>query len=1191
MLFGACAALPVAAQTVNTVISGDVAGLLEPSGVAVAPDKSIYVADSANHRIVRHDGTTTHLTGNPGRYGARDGLLGEAEFFEPRGMVYFNNGLLVADAGNNALRFIDLTAETVATYAGQMMSPGNDDGPLQAARFYFPRGLALDSAGNVLVADYQAGSIRRILAASSMVETVVSGLNGPSGLTVANNGDLYIVERDSHRILRYQTGVLTVLAGSGQPGAGDSLLSTQAKFNYPESILSLGESFGFLVSDYANHTIRRVFFNTAQNRYSVETYAGAAGSPGDLDGLRLDSRLRFPSGMTAYSTGFLFVEEGNANVKQILASPVPPRIANPKIGRAKIVVDPDTGSEVAVLEQVIDTTFENDVTIVVEGESNVLHAFESGPASTNVFQADPVPDPTRDSDSARNFVSGSPASDVPPSLVSSILPALTVKVQSLSRDPEENRTPSEIVSATFRFAVGTPVVNSAKTPGAIVFETTTQNADMWYTLDGSEPTLGTNANVASIGPKRHGDSIPLVLPKTNLTIKVKGFKTGYSDSATTVATFSATNYTPNRITLGFENGEASSDFVASPGQRFYAPVTLSLVPNATMYGLNFTMTVDPNTGPSAADYQLDFQSMLYYRTPSLRYILIPPATMAGFVEEYDYFTNVVTTTSGTETNVITITNTVPYFTNLVVTNISQRLLGVGWLERAGQTNLYNTKEQDLISYSIPHDTIFGRAINKVVPGGFSFVVPTNADTGDTYTLRVSRPSATADGISQDIYIEAPDLDDISTNKAVRDVTVGYRTYIVGDVAPFRWFNAGDFGDTNILNNDLTQFQQSIVHGLNVPMPGSDFEDAFDTCCFTTNGLDVSGSFEASDGNDLVINEIGYGDGTLDIADLFVAFRRAVDPSLVWYERFWTNGTRTARPRANEFRGESELFPASRNMTRQNADTPNGDPFKFTVQVMGAKATAGTLLQIPVYASISGGVPIRTLLMRIGVRTIDGGVPLAGNISFLPANNLGPASVQNASPEGYAAAWIDQSRTYLAGNSLMGLLQIPIPVNASTSSAYEVKVESISGSPNGLFVLPSEVIPGVVIMRDRLSTPVTQEPSADWRTLYFGSAENPAGAPDADPDQDGADNLTEYRSGTNPTDPNDALSLNASLVADSLRLRFKAVAGRTYQLETTEDISSGSWTPVGQTYTGAGQPIEIQQSTLPAAKFFRVRLSP
>src|SRR5262249_42953417 len=159
---------------------------------------------------------------------------------------------------------------------------------------------------------------------------------------------------------------------------------------------------------------------------------------------------------------------------------------------------------------------------------------------------------------------------------------------------------------------------------------------------------------------------------------------------------SPTEFRANRISFGFERGEASSQFVASPGQRFFAPVTLTLLPNATMYSLQFNLLVtNINTAPGAprvAPGNVGFSSTLIELHPGETNLVIPPAMF-------------VTTNDPPPTDLI-FTNKGMTFADLLSTNSAINLLGVGWVERFGQTNLYNTRNQDLISYSQPHDTMF-----------------------------------------------------------------------------------------------------------------------------------------------------------------------------------------------------------------------------------------------------------------------------------------------------------------------------------------------------------------------------------------------------------------------------------------------------------------------------------------------------
>ena len=324
------------------------------------------------------------------------------------------------------------------------------------------------------------------------------------------------------------------------------------------------------------------------------------------------------------------------------------------------------------------------------------------------------------------------------------------------------------------------------------------------------------------------------------------------------------------------------------------------------------------------------------------------------------------------------------FTNLMFTNLVENLLGVGWVERFGEKNLYDTTKQTLITYSMAHDDMFPTASqpNGVIVGGYSFQVPLNAGSNQTYQIQIGRPSATTDGIGtpgSSVFIYAPTNGSLAggTINSIKNVTVGQRKYLVGNVYPFRWFNAGDFGNTNLQNADVEQVFQSAIYGLNYPPAGSDFFDAMDSCGnigvldgatgyytntvppyptnFTytttnyiytdnintntipgmttsnvithtvsiymdstpitayytlttnaptfTNVVTVPGmtySFpniyvpSLFGGNDQNINQIAFGDGVLDVCDVYVTYRRSLDTgSLLWFQRFWTNVGRVA----------------------------------------------------------------------------------------------------------------------------------------------------------------------------------------------------------------------------------------------------------------------------------------------------------
>ena len=139
-----------------------------PTGVAVDTAGNVYVADSINNRIRKVDpsANVTTLAGNgkPGYADGTGGPTGTAEFNEPVGVVVDAAGnVYVADTYNSRIRKVDPSGN-VTTLAGNG-APGYADGtggPTGTAEFSGPRGVAVDAAGNVYVADAFNNRIRKI---------------------------------------------------------------------------------------------------------------------------------------------------------------------------------------------------------------------------------------------------------------------------------------------------------------------------------------------------------------------------------------------------------------------------------------------------------------------------------------------------------------------------------------------------------------------------------------------------------------------------------------------------------------------------------------------------------------------------------------------------------------------------------------------------------------------------------------------------------------------------------------------------------------------------------------------------------------------------------------------------------------------------------------------------------------------
>jgi hypothetical protein len=155
-----------------------------PLGVVPDGAGNLYVADTDNdtiRKVVLATGAVTTLAGTAGSIGYADGIGAAARFNGPTGLATDGAGnLYVADTGNNTIRKVVLATGVVTTLAGNATLPGSADGTGPAARFISPRGVALDGAGNLYVADEGNHTVRVMVLATGAV-TTLAGAAGMYG--------------------------------------------------------------------------------------------------------------------------------------------------------------------------------------------------------------------------------------------------------------------------------------------------------------------------------------------------------------------------------------------------------------------------------------------------------------------------------------------------------------------------------------------------------------------------------------------------------------------------------------------------------------------------------------------------------------------------------------------------------------------------------------------------------------------------------------------------------------------------------------------------------------------------------------------------------------------------------------------------------------------------------------------------
>jgi streptogramin lyase len=293
-------------------------------GVAADGAGNVYVADTYNYTIrkITAAGEVTTLAGLAGNSGSSDGAGSGARFSDPTGVAVDDSGnVYVADRANHTIRKITPNG-VVTTLAGSAGTPGSADGTGTAARFNLPHGVAVDTNGNVYVADTHNHTIRKITPAGQV--TTLAGSAGhpgsadgtgsaarfsrPSGVAVNANGRVFVADTDNQLIRRISpAGVVATIAGTaGVTGTNDGT-GAAARLNVPYGVAVDGAG-NVYVADTYNHTIRK-----STSAGAVSTLAGLAGSAGRRDGTGSVGRFSYPTGVAADGSGNVYVADYSNN--------------------------------------------------------------------------------------------------------------------------------------------------------------------------------------------------------------------------------------------------------------------------------------------------------------------------------------------------------------------------------------------------------------------------------------------------------------------------------------------------------------------------------------------------------------------------------------------------------------------------------------------------------------------------------------------------------------------------------------------------------------------------------------------------------------------------------------------------------------------------------------------------------------
>jgi sugar lactone lactonase YvrE len=253
------------------------ANLYLPDSVAVDGAGNVFVTDWGNGRVrkVDTDGVIKTVAGNGSLFFSGDGPLAtNVSLSGPSGVVVdYANNLFIADQGHNLIRRVDANG-IIKTVAGGGRFGFGDGGQATNGGLNLPSGIALDSFGNLFIADSGNGRVRKV-DTNGTITTVAGGGNGgdggaatnaslswPYGLALDSVGNVFVSENMSGRIRKVDiNGIITTVTGAGSLFTGDGGPAADARLLYPFGI-AIDASGNLLIADSGDDSQANVGHNS-----------------------------------------------------------------------------------------------------------------------------------------------------------------------------------------------------------------------------------------------------------------------------------------------------------------------------------------------------------------------------------------------------------------------------------------------------------------------------------------------------------------------------------------------------------------------------------------------------------------------------------------------------------------------------------------------------------------------------------------------------------------------------------------------------------------------------------------------------------------------------------------------------------------------------------------------------------------
>ena len=308
-------------------------------GMAVDGAGNIYLADKNNHviRKIANTGVVSTFAGTGvAGFSGNGGAATLAKLNQPSAVATDGAGnVYIADKGNNVVRVVDASG-IIRKYAGNGIEGySGDNDTAHLGTLSVPTALHVDGAGNLYIAEGGSHVIRKVDAGTHIMHTVAgtggfgfsgdggaataASFNTPSGVAVDAAGNIYIADALNHRVRKVDaaTGIVNTFAGTGTPGnSGNAGPATAANMSYPVSV-ALDVAGNMYVAERGFHNVRMV-----NNSGTISPVAGSStpGYSGD-GGLATVATLRAPRFVFVDGWNRIYIgDQGNNVLRQLSAT-------------------------------------------------------------------------------------------------------------------------------------------------------------------------------------------------------------------------------------------------------------------------------------------------------------------------------------------------------------------------------------------------------------------------------------------------------------------------------------------------------------------------------------------------------------------------------------------------------------------------------------------------------------------------------------------------------------------------------------------------------------------------------------------------------------------------------------------------------------------------------------------------------